>query len=272
MNSVDILKLQTEVDWRELRDRLGQASAVPKLLGDARSAVDQRERDNAWAELWDRLCRDGQRFSASAEVVPHLAAYALDASAPDRDRAVKLLLEIAVGYPEDYVGGPWTLAELQEIVEESAGYEELMRWPAACYMAAARVVPALLPLLGESSEKLRAVTAFVSPFFLDQRETWSVALRARWQLEQHPEVRAGLAPALFFVSAIAEAELRSLMVDEKEDELLRVACAAALVRTRRRQKEEDPGEARAVLDTVTKELRMSGDFPWRKLIYAEAKL
>ncbi|MFE0631366.1 hypothetical protein ACFW3D_30965 [Streptomyces sp. NPDC058864] len=64
-------------NWARLYDSYGTAERVPVLLGQVESETEAGSRKEAWAELWDRLCLEGEAtFSASFAALPRLVTLA----------------------------------------------------------------------------------------------------------------------------------------------------------------------------------------------------
>ncbi|WP_342373330.1 hypothetical protein PCC79_06400 [Propioniciclava soli] len=80
------------VDWTSVRDAYGPATGVPELLH--RVAADNHD-DEAWQDLWGRLCHQGTVYSASFAALPYLARLATEAAPAGYEDALHLLAAIA---------------------------------------------------------------------------------------------------------------------------------------------------------------------------------
>ncbi len=78
-------------NWAELSHAYGSAEDIPALL---EALTPGRHDDDAWNDLWSRVCHQDSVYSASAAVLPHLRVLA-QAWAP-ADRLSPLTLANAI--------------------------------------------------------------------------------------------------------------------------------------------------------------------------------
>lgn len=232
--------------WSEVSHAYGGAEDLPALLRDFAGA-DEGTSDEALLELYGSLLHQGTVFTASVAAVPFLARLA---AAGHRTADVLALLADMAG---------------------STDAHELA--PGAVAAAVAGQLPLLLPLLDAPAARVRG------------RAAWAVsraraagpvlpALRARWEAESDPRVRAELLAAMARTDTPAAAataatvlgpdhpaELRLAAVfvrlhaglpwtEEQHTTLLSVLPAAPLVAGRRDLSDRQPlaGAVEALLD------------------------
>jgi len=76
--------------WSELRDAYGSASRVAVIL---RAVEAGEDNDQAWDDLWSRICHQGDVCDAAYAAVPHLVRVARD---PSRTRWELVALPAAI--------------------------------------------------------------------------------------------------------------------------------------------------------------------------------
>ncbi|MFJ8159778.1 hypothetical protein ACIRBY_02485 [Streptomyces sp. NPDC096136] len=186
--------------WSEASHAYGGAEDLPALLRDFAGADEERS-DEALHELYGSLLHQGTVFTASVEAVPFLARLA---AAGHRTADVLALLAGMAGSTDEH------------------GLE-----PGAVAAAVAGRLPLLLPLLDAPEAQVRG------------RAAWAVsrarpagpvlpALRARWDVEADPRVRAELLAAMDRTDAPAAAATAASVLDPGHPAELRLQ--AVLVR------------------------------------------
>ncbi|NUP31199.1 MAG: hypothetical protein HOU01_05725, partial [Streptomycetaceae bacterium] len=88
-----------DVDWPSLAHAYGPADDMPGLLAALR-LPDAALRRRARGRLAGSVFHQGDRYSASAPAIPYLIAAADDPGTPDRDRILRLVALLAVGYDD----------------------------------------------------------------------------------------------------------------------------------------------------------------------------
>ncbi|MGA4539357.1 hypothetical protein ACPA54_05130 [Uniformispora flossi] len=93
-----------DVDWPSLAHAYGPADDMPGLLAALR-VPDAAVRRRARRRLAGSVFHQGDRYSATAPAIPPLIAAADDPEAPDRDRILRLVALLAVGYDDAHIPG-----------------------------------------------------------------------------------------------------------------------------------------------------------------------
>lgn len=157
-----------EIPWRDLSHAYGSAEDVPGLLhaiacGDAEAA------SNAVHELFGSIWHQGSVYAATEYAVPFLARMAAAGLAP-RD-----------------------LAQLLGCIAESGDYRS--GTPGGARAAVAAQVNLLAPLLDSPDSQVRTAAAWALARSGPAGQVLP-ALRARWEIEEDPPVRAALLRAM----------------------------------------------------------------------------
>lgn len=101
-------------DWARLYDSQGTAERVPVLLARVESETDAGSRKEAWNELWDRLCVEGETaFDASFAALPRLVTLARTNPA-----ALALSEAIVRAAMQDHHRGDLIFVEKADVVAE----------------------------------------------------------------------------------------------------------------------------------------------------------
>lgn len=101
-----------DVDWPSLAHAYGPADDMPGLLAALR-VPDAAVRRRARRRLAGSVFHQGDRYSATAPTIPHLIAAADDPGTPDRDRILRLVALLAVGYDDAHIPGGFDAAGLR---------------------------------------------------------------------------------------------------------------------------------------------------------------
>ncbi|MEW1638466.1 hypothetical protein AB0469_30970 [Streptomyces sp. NPDC093801] len=182
--------------WSRASHAYGGAQDLPALLRDFAGA-DEEASDEALLELYGSLLHQGTVFTASVETVPFLARLA---AAGHRTADVLALLADMAGSTDEHELAPGAVAA-----------------------AVAGQLPLLLPLLDAPAALVRGRAAWAVSL---TRAAGPVlpALRARWDVEADPRVRAELLAAMSRTDAPAAAATAARVLDPAHPAELRLAA------------------------------------------------
>jgi hypothetical protein len=114
------------VDWGSLTHAYGPAQDTPEQIR-ALTAPDARERENARGNLCHTLGHQGTRYTATAAAVPFLVELLDNPATPEKDQLIRMLVFLAVGYPERFlplgIDPAVAFAEADTVAPEDAGPE-----------------------------------------------------------------------------------------------------------------------------------------------------
>ncbi|WP_055700038.1 hypothetical protein [Streptomyces silaceus] len=156
-----------DIDWAALEHAYGTADDVPELLR-AAGSTDPRVREDAVEELFSSLCHQGSIYSATVAAVPFVARLALEGPG-GRLPMLWLLHGTATG--------------------SGRAYRQARR-------AVAGALPALLGLAADDDPDVRRTLVWIVAACEEASLPLLPLLRARFETEEHPDVRADLVTAL----------------------------------------------------------------------------
>lgn len=259
--SEDLLAGLDDIDWAALGHAYGGAEDVP---GELRAACeeDEKARDRAFDRLFNSICHQGTRYSASPYAVPFLARIAVAGPAGARTEALMLLLRLAVDWHDTYdlpLGidtTAWRAATVspeenlrwydEQIAAETdeerlkklsegreycaAGHPIDAREGALrSYDAVRAQLPTLLPLLDDPDPEVRSRCAYLLGWFPEEADTTAEPLLLRLETEQDPVSAATLLIAAGLVTEHDGDGRIARRLDDREP-LVRWAAATALAR------------------------------------------
>jgi hypothetical protein len=164
------------VNWSRLTDAYGPASNTPdhiNRLGSSRP----KERKEAREALYATIFHQGTRYPSTAPAVPFLFALLDDPATPEKDEIIRLLVHLAVGYPERFLPlGIDPAAEFKDadaLAPEEAGPEHyddyspevVARWARNAYNAVRRRVGRFRDLARDPDAKTRKAAVFALAWF-----------------------------------------------------------------------------------------------------------
>ena len=114
------------IDWGRLTHAYGPAGEVPGWIRELTSD-DAAVRKRAFDLLEGSICHHGSRYRASAPAVPFLFELLESPSAKDRVRLIRLLTNLAIGYPEWHVPLGFDPAQRFAEIETLGGPDEIER-------------------------------------------------------------------------------------------------------------------------------------------------
>lgn len=165
----------TDVDWPSLAHAYGPADDMPGLLAALR-LPEAAMRRRAHRRLAGSVFHQGDRYSATAPTIPHLIAAAADPETPDRDRILRLVALLAVGYDDAHIPGGFDAGGLRaEAARVAARDVGEARRAMAAWVADA------------PNDDIRANRAYL----LDVRDFAAERDQAAWALRSYDEALAG---------------------------------------------------------------------------------
>jgi hypothetical protein len=214
-----------KIRWASLSHAYGTATDTPRWLRKLANG-DLEAKNEAIAALSSSLCHQGARYSATVRALPFLLEIVGAPGAELKAEILRVVVECAVGVPEDYYGVAFDL-------EKAAGAQEAGSAPAGLvrtiYEAARAGIAVYSRLLGDPSADVRMYAAFALAWFDD--DAAETALAARLDVEDDERARASAVWSLSMLVAKrggAAAIERWFKVDEAP--LVRFAAAVGRVR------------------------------------------
>ncbi|MFD9061874.1 hypothetical protein ACFVZ3_10165 [Kitasatospora purpeofusca] len=259
--SDDVLAGLDDIDWAALGHAYGSAADVP---GELRAACgkDEKGRDRAFERLFNSICHQGSRYSASPYAVPFLARIAVAGPAGARTEALMLLLRLAVDWHDTYdlplgidtaawraaaVGPEENLRWYDEQIAAETDEERLKKLRAGrehcaaghpvdaregalrSYDAVRAQLPTLLPLLDDPDREIRSHCAYLVGWFPEEADIVAEPLLRRAQAERDPVTAATLLIGAGLVTDHDRGDRIARRLDDREP-LVRWAAATALAR------------------------------------------
>ncbi|MEV7214552.1 HEAT repeat domain-containing protein [Kitasatospora cineracea] len=184
------------VPWNNFNHAYGPGSDVPDLLEQARTG-DERSSDEALSKLSGRLLQQGTSSAAGALAIPFLVRIVV-ALPFHRAGILRVIAGLA---RRQYFGDGSRIGLLRaaraddQIVFEPSGY--LANWSVqAAREALAADADLLLPLLDDFDPEVRQASAYALAAVPNRPASVADCLRARFQNEENPAVRACLVLAI----------------------------------------------------------------------------
>ncbi|MFJ3762749.1 hypothetical protein [Streptomyces sp. NPDC090080] len=191
-----------QVSWSQLHHAYGSAEDVPTLLRGLAS-LEEGTAEEAEQELWSSIVHQGTVYTATAPTVPFLAR--LIAEGVRRNALVGMLGVIAASVDEHDLPVPGAARE-----------------------AVAAQLGLLLPLLADDDREVRRTTAWtVAQCRRSAGPDARAALRARWEAETDPAVRADVLTSCVLLDPNRTEELCSVALAGNEPAPVQVAALLA---------------------------------------------
>ncbi|HEU5384106.1 MAG TPA: HEAT repeat domain-containing protein [Ktedonobacteraceae bacterium] len=233
-----MLEQLSSINWRDLSHAYGSAEDVPQLLRDLASP-DEQICGRARGTLYTNIYHQGTVYQASSYAVPFLLELLREETVPEREELLVLLAHLAQGntyhrqhwhfYTEERKQDPTIHKEL----------EEGIFWVEKTYEAVSAGLPLYFSLLEDPNPKLRlAALRLLGSLFREAPQIVSLLVK-RFDTEHDQRVQASLLFSLGALLARREEaspsawQLLAKTLDEGQTDLVRLAAAMALARTRR---------------------------------------
>lgn len=175
-----------QIDWSHLTHAFGPATDTPDHLR-LLTSPDVAERQQGRVALANTLAHQGTRFAATAIAVPLLLELLNDASVPEKPELIRLLVFLAIGYPEYYLPEGLdprvAFAAADTVAREDAGpehyddYEPEVAdfWARDAYEATLRGVSLFQVLAKSPDSNVRRAAMFALAWFPDAgRESMTI--------------------------------------------------------------------------------------------------
>jgi tetratricopeptide (TPR) repeat protein len=260
VDAATVLQSLPDTDWTSVEHAYGPATDIPDLLR-ALVSDDEATRGKAMWELYGNVIHQHTRYSATAQVIPHLLDLLAAPGVPDKAILLKYLATL--------IAGPCCVGEGFWIFdgERFSGPQDQLAVAYACYQAALPGIPVLLNLATGPAAALRAAAIYVLGCLRGERHTLVPRLRELGATETAASVRAAIA---FATSVLTEQhpEFEGAVRPFHEEDpsaLVRVTSAIMLARA-------GFGDS-AVLQTLIEGLQEVGLRRWyRKLPWGSEEL
>ncbi|MGW4881035.1 hypothetical protein ACWEPI_31280 [Streptomyces sp. NPDC004262] len=191
-----------QVSWSQLHHAYGSAEDVPALLRGLAS-LEEETAEEAEQELWSSIVHQGTVYTATAPTVPFLAR--LIAEGVRRNALVGMLGVIAASVDEHDLPVPGAPRD-----------------------AVAAQLGLLLPLLADDDREVRRITAWtVAQCRRAAGADARTALRARWEAETDPVVRADVLTSCVLLDPDGTEELCAVALAGNEQAPVQVAALLA---------------------------------------------
>ncbi len=177
-----------KLPWSKLHHAYGAAKDVPRHLRNLTSPK-KDIRDKALWELYGNIFHQGTRYQATPYAIPFLYELIASPAVADRHELVYLLVNLALGYEEEYLSDGLDVAAFRRELEASdaqmsrADRAECNKYcfgprvDLDCYDAVQNGVPILLPLLTDEDVLLRRAVIYALAWFPDYAEQSLPALQ-----------------------------------------------------------------------------------------------
>lgn len=261
-----MLEALEDTPWRDLTHAYGFAADVPELIR-AVAFGDSEARAKAWYALYGNLWHQDTVYEASSHAVPYLLEIAAEDAAPDLDKVIVYLADLACGssYLDVHREAFHRLAEADPVEAEKQLAREL-EWVRQAREEVRKGLPRYIELLDHVDPLVRSASCHMLACFPEERAVVRPLLCRRF--DQGDEDEGARAACILAISEISEAgaacpEEARLALDPAEPPAVR-AIAAVIVAP------FEGADASAELRTVVAELAADyaafeailGLFPW----------
>ena len=255
-----MLERLDRIDWANLGHAYGEASDVPGQIR-ALLSPDAKAREGALWSLYGNIFHQGTRYEATAHAVPFLFEMAESPATPDRHRLLGLLVDLALGYAEEYlpfgmdpdeVFSPDADAEADKTEEDDEFGGDWVEWARAAYEAVEAGTGLFVKWTRDPDAQVRAAAVYALAWFPRRARGSVTAVRHVATTEPDPLQRANALLSLALLDralgegAGEDAELFTGLLREGNPPPVRLAAAIALGMAAR-EGGGLPAEATAVL-------------------------
>jgi hypothetical protein len=215
-----------QIRWASLEHAHGKATDTPRWLRKLATG-DTRSKEEAIGALSDSLSHQGARYPATVRALPFLLEIVGAPGAELKAEILRVVVECAVGLPEDYYGSWFDLDATMRALGPGTAAAGLAR---NIHEAARAGIPVYARLLADPSVDVRMYAAFALAWFDDAAA--DAALTAHLDVEQDERARASAVWSLSMIEAMRGGGARlDRWFAEGEPLLVRFAAAVGLVRT-----------------------------------------
>lgn len=170
-----------DIDWASKSHAYGSAAEVPSWIK-ALQYPDTSNRSAAISQLEDNLVHQGSRWEATPLTIPFLLKLATDPLTPNREDILELLVDLAVGDPEDWQ--PQSINVRQWREQSQVSGNSPINWDFLSYDAVRAGVPSIRALLlNDMTPRVQSWSAYLLAWFPeDASEEQHDTLNALWQI------------------------------------------------------------------------------------------
>jgi hypothetical protein len=183
------------VNWARLTDAYGPAANTPDHIRQLASSR-PKERKEARQALYATIFHQGTRYPATAPAVPFLFDLLDDPATPEKGEIVRLLVHLAVGYPEQFLPlGIDPAAAFAEAAPAAPAPDDDSPaadayWARQAYEAVRRRVGRFRALAGDADAKTRKAAVFALAWFPAAARTSAPVVRQAARGPGRPDERA----------------------------------------------------------------------------------
>lgn len=169
------------IDWTNLKHAYGSANDVPNDIRNLTSP-DEKIRDKALHNLYGNIFHQGTRYEATPYAIPFLYELIGNESVKDRHKIISLLVNLALGYEEEYLSEGINPENFRnELMENEANMTNGQRENCEkygysttalinCYDFVKEGIPILLRCLKSDDEKIRKHALYATSWFPEEAE------------------------------------------------------------------------------------------------------
>jgi len=233
------------IDWANLEHAYGSAADVPNDIKNLASP-DEKLRDKALYNLYGNIFHQGTRYEATPYAIPFLYELIENESVEDRHKIISLLVNLALGYEEEYLPEGINPEKLRnELIESEANMaytqrkncEEYGYSNAAlikCYDFVKEGIPILVECLQSEDERIRKTSLYAISWFPEEAE---ISIPKLFEILNQIEGELGIANAILAIGLLnkqseKEFDLSSINYYlNSNSELIRISSAIALAKS-----------------------------------------
>lgn len=215
-----------DIDWAHLRHAYGLADDVPgqirALLSPLRSL-----RQNALWKLYGNIFHQGTRYEASAFAVPFLLRLAAAPETPERHEIIGLLVDLALGYPEQF---SFVGVDRDALLADDAAPDA--QTARAAYAAVEAGADVFVHGLDDADVNVRMQSAYAAAWFPAVAEAAGPRVRAAVDRETDPLALANAILSLGYLARAGTGEgvepIPETLLDSSRPPVIRCAAAISL--------------------------------------------
>ena len=239
-----LLEKVNEVNWESLKHAYGSAKDIPNDLWNLASP-DEKIRGKALYNLYGNIFHQGTRYEATPYAIPFLYELIQAEAIKDKHKIVALLINLALGYEEEYLPEGVDVekfkkelleSKAQMTPEQKANCERYGYSASAlinCYEYVKRGIPILLQYLKNEDKNLRKSVIYAISWFPELAESSIAKITDQLpNLEEEKEIaNAILSIGLLARRSSKESNLSRLRKYLSADsQLVRICTAIALAK------------------------------------------
>lgn len=239
-----LLEKINEVNWESLKHAYGSAKDIPNDLRNLASQ-DEQIRGKALYNLYGNIFHQGTRYEATPYAIPFLYELVQTEAVRDKHKIVALLINLALGYEEEYLPEGIDVekfkkglleSEAQMTPDQKANCEKYGYSASVlinCYEYVKEGIPIFLQYLENEDNNLRKCVIYAISWFPELAEASIVKITDQLpKLEEEKEIaNAILAIGLLARQSSKESDISGLIKYLSADsQLVRICTAIALAK------------------------------------------